>query len=484
MAARKPSPYDSAPIQHTSNSIRLIEVIQQSNGSCKYKFHTVRLEDKQPFIALSYAWGSSAALRKINLGGCEFRIGQNLYDALRSIADKTSQLQSLVGRPKLLFWIDALCINQKNVLERNHQVHLMSKIYSMSDLVLVWLGRRADHSELAANNIAAADGIITKEGVKALISLLSRPYWTRMWIVQEVILAHEICLLCGEDLISWDSLRGYARMCLGEQEEITGTHTHAEFSEYILEDQVKGGRDYLSRMGSTDWPVTEHWSLSRSKEASVEVDAPLKDKLRQTPGYDTIRARSLWSKQYSRLDKTIIRWSQRECKDPRDKVFAVLGITGITMDPYYEDMEADYAKPVELVYKEVLIGTLCSEKIYVKLGYGNFLSVDERIDLAYQLSSILGVNENHKIVAEARERFIAGWHEIKKEGSYFKETRLSPSDEVWELTYVRDVDPPPPQQQHLQVDTPVSFWSWPKDKIARWRRLPAVEERDDVAPDE
>jgi hypothetical protein len=99
MAVPASSPYDFAPLRYTSNSIRLIEMIPQQHNSWTYKFHTVRLEDNRPFIALSYAWGSAATSRKINLGGCEFQIGQNLYDALQSIADRTSQLRSLVVMP-------------------------------------------------------------------------------------------------------------------------------------------------------------------------------------------------------------------------------------------------------------------------------------------------------------------------------------------------------------------------------------------------
>jgi hypothetical protein len=356
----------------------------------------------------------------------------------------------------------------------------MSKIYSKADLVLVWLGQDADDSSLATRNIATANHIVTEQDVRALISLLSRPYWTRMWIVQEVILAHGIYLLCGQDLISWNALRRYAKMCLGEQDETKPLDAYAEFSDYILEEQIDGRRGHDSRMGIINRPLLTHWSPFGTEEASVVVDAYLKEKLRRTPGYDTIRARSLWSKQYSRLDKAIVRWSQRECNDPRDKVFAVLGITGITMDPHWEDMEADYAKPIEHVYKDVLIGTLCSEKIYVKLGYGSFLSRNERIDLADNLASILGVNKKHTVVEEARSRFIAGWRRKSAYGFLQPGPALSSSDDVWKLTYVKDAVTAP--QQLSPVSKVVTDWTW--DRGSETARLPVIEvTEEDIAPE-
>ncbi len=37
-------------------------------------------------------------------------------------------------------WVDAVCINQDDVVEKNHQVHLMKDIYGGATRVLVWLG--------------------------------------------------------------------------------------------------------------------------------------------------------------------------------------------------------------------------------------------------------------------------------------------------------------------------------------------------------
>ena len=93
----KPAVYNSAPLEYASNSIRLIEIIPTWN-KWKCQFHTVRLEDGQPFIALSYAWGSTAASRSINLAGHDFPIRANLYNALQSIVQQKAKLKNLLVR--------------------------------------------------------------------------------------------------------------------------------------------------------------------------------------------------------------------------------------------------------------------------------------------------------------------------------------------------------------------------------------------------
>jgi len=46
-------------------------------------------------------------------------------------------------------WIDALCINQSDVTERNQQVHMMGRTYSNAERVLVWIGLEDDQTQVA-----------------------------------------------------------------------------------------------------------------------------------------------------------------------------------------------------------------------------------------------------------------------------------------------------------------------------------------------
>jgi hypothetical protein len=83
--------------------------------------YTVDLDSQPEYRALSYEWGSSTPTVTIQCNDSNFEVTTNLAAALH-------RLRKLDG-PKI-FWIDALCINQKDLEERNQQVAQMGRIYS------------------------------------------------------------------------------------------------------------------------------------------------------------------------------------------------------------------------------------------------------------------------------------------------------------------------------------------------------------------
>lgn len=124
-----------------------------------------------------------------------------------------------VQRPDLL-WVDAICIDQRRVMERNHQVPLMRDIYSQATRVLVWLGDHDPPNEAIAAFTQAVDFIVTKikesngtldidlstfertmqdlghSGVCSAINSIFASQWhNRVWCVQEVALAQDVTLL-------------------------------------------------------------------------------------------------------------------------------------------------------------------------------------------------------------------------------------------------------------------------------------------------
>ncbi|KAI0140338.1 heterokaryon incompatibility protein-domain-containing protein [Pestalotiopsis sp. NC0098] len=103
--------------------------------------------DLQPYEALSYVWGSGGASQSILVSGTTLRIGQNLYQALLRLRHRLIE--------KVL-WIDAICINQADNQEKEHQIPLMLQIYQAASRVIVWLGEEADHSTQALNAIVKA----------------------------------------------------------------------------------------------------------------------------------------------------------------------------------------------------------------------------------------------------------------------------------------------------------------------------------------
>jgi hypothetical protein len=100
------------------------------------------------YVALSYAWGRQERFDDIDLNGSRFPVGKNLWQFLHHMRLRDKHIT---------LWIDAICINQSNVKERNHQVQMMRQIYSNAQSVSVWLGEAGDsrYSNVAMDYLAA-----------------------------------------------------------------------------------------------------------------------------------------------------------------------------------------------------------------------------------------------------------------------------------------------------------------------------------------
>lgn len=108
------------------------------------------------------------------------------------------------------YWIDAICIDQEDVLERGHQVDMMSSIYSKATTVFAWLGPVSKNLEAAVKcegDIARWWQMPPSDMRRAIQDLAQREYWTRMWIVQEFILPRRVILLVGHIKMTWKWLR-------------------------------------------------------------------------------------------------------------------------------------------------------------------------------------------------------------------------------------------------------------------------------------
>ncbi|KAM0259745.1 hypothetical protein ACHAQJ_003181 [Trichoderma viride] len=191
--------------------IRLLELSPSTDTSdMQGSFRAVELSNCPKYTALSYTWGEEANCREIKIGNEKILIRENLWWFLR--------LQSCSISKSKLFWIDAICINQSDVGERNHQVGMMRQIYANAADVYIWLGPESDDSAIAMDYITQkasreleAKGLgfrpvwSEREG-KALVELCERPYWRRMWILQEVINARHIAVWCGKKNFEWQLL--------------------------------------------------------------------------------------------------------------------------------------------------------------------------------------------------------------------------------------------------------------------------------------
>ncbi|KAH7310708.1 heterokaryon incompatibility protein-domain-containing protein [Stachybotrys elegans] len=151
------------------------------------------------YWALSYVWGDPLERKMILLNGTSFTVTLNLYQALHRLVQEP---QHVVDGAKL--WVDAICINQCDLAERESEVARMGDIYSLACGVDVWLGLPpSDYAQplQAWQEHYARDGDKGPEGllctdvsaagaiIHTIVRLSFEPYWERVWVIQELALA-------------------------------------------------------------------------------------------------------------------------------------------------------------------------------------------------------------------------------------------------------------------------------------------------------
>jgi hypothetical protein len=134
------------------------------------------------YEALSYVWGDLKDLWSISVDKYNLPITINLYAALLCLRDH------FIDR---IIWVDAICINQEDVIEKGMQVRYMAEIYSKASRVILWLGEAADDSDRALEEIhLAIDEMSTKPSVDqltkhAILTLLQRSWFERIWVREQ-----------------------------------------------------------------------------------------------------------------------------------------------------------------------------------------------------------------------------------------------------------------------------------------------------------
>ena len=194
--------YESLPVVDVP-IIRLVQLLPGRDWEpIEVVFDTATLEAE--YEALSYFWGDPSARSPIKCNGSRLDVTRNLKSALRDLRRPDT--------PRIL-WIDAICIDQDDINEREQQVGIMSDIYRSAKRTVVWLGETFVGNEpafmmvrrmysLYEGNIS--DGSLfmtikrdetrvklgdpatnpTEDELTALYSLLKRPWFSRMWVSQ------------------------------------------------------------------------------------------------------------------------------------------------------------------------------------------------------------------------------------------------------------------------------------------------------------
>jgi len=222
------------PLDPDRKEIRLIEILSPGTETSPAEccLSTVSLVGNPSFAALSYVWGDSLITENIILDGCAVPVTINLAEALRNVKQHWQQQNPGRDRNSFRLWVDAVCINQKDIRERNQQVQLMRSIYSQAEMVLSWLGpgyegmclalrtfhiiamevKGTEDDDLSLQwmekypSLCVQDEDRSEDGLgnkawTAMWNFFELPYWYRAWIFQELVLASNVLFVyCSESL--------------------------------------------------------------------------------------------------------------------------------------------------------------------------------------------------------------------------------------------------------------------------------------------
>jgi hypothetical protein len=290
-----PEVYRYSYVDSEACEVRIAEIEPAENRDdpikCKLTHHYLR--NNPTYKTLSYTWGEDDKSKRIIVDGKYLLISRNLDAALKRLR--------CLDKP-LYIWVDRICIDQEDILERSAQTSRMSYIYKQAKNLCVWLGEADVNSELAweliENLVDSTDGAIAaiindgarKNRLEALKALFRRPYWWRIWVIQEVNYGREngreVQVFCGDRQITWTKL--------------------LKMSENMA---LKPIHDVLV----TEYPndPTSIYSLTGG--------GPLKLKLSQ---YSEGEKPTLMELLYTHVSK--------HSSDPKDKVYALVGLAGFT----------------------------------------------------------------------------------------------------------------------------------------------------------
>lgn len=319
--------YDSVPLPRPDKQIRLLHRqashIDSTDDSWRLQLH--EFGDNCPsYIAISYVWGDTDdLLREVIVNEQRVQVRLTCWYALwqMSLRFETSTTP---------LWIDSICVNQRDDVEKSTQVAMMGPIYERALFVASCIGQGDDlrqfrkqyaqsqdleylsystslyhQLELGAGHLNDPIPFGTSETPHSqpqrslkpmripgdsewsLNDMNCRPYFTRMWIVQEVILARGVYLFCGTDSISWEEL------------------------ERVMDRQPPV---YHAIQGLIEW-------RRRLRRISVDEIGQQSQVPQEDSNHD--------SRDFAEIPNMcdlLLTFSQANCSDPRDKVYALLSL--------------------------------------------------------------------------------------------------------------------------------------------------------------
>jgi Heterokaryon incompatibility protein (HET) len=371
---RQQSPYN--PLNNSSREFRLLVLRpgpRTAHIRCRLRKSSLADIRLPAFVALSYTWTNSLYRLEplweenhlIEVNGYEFSVSRNLILALSELRDRS--------QPKT-FWIDAICIDQKNIEEKNHQVSLMKEIYGRAYSVIAWLGPEDNDSSRLLEFAAAITDQQNPETRQRMTlqelerrtrfnetyqAFFERSYWYRTWIIQEIFSAKRLYIQCGPVVINWKSLEVLHKLLIDEFHGAKLPSGQVLESMDDLHPWILGGAITRHQLESCISSGERFLDLSRVRNSS---------------------SKSLEGEKRRQLHRLLFENWDAVATDPLDKVFALLGLAS-DLDEY--DIVVDYDLTVNEVFTTVV-------ENYIRI-YGNLSIILPGLFRAQHIISQVGV---------------------------------------------------------------------------------------------
>ena len=425
---RRPHPFAYTPLP-TPTSIRLLRIKEEEINDefdlyrpIHCSLETVDLNDPPRYDALSYTWGSPVAVYSkpsdvssdaawaapafdITCDGQPFSVTTNLFTALLSIRFRTgaSGLRRVRSgwkggdgdeRPdeadyhalEPLIWIDQICINQADVLERAAQVRLMGRVYKQAAKVSVWLGGADVFSPSGLEFMVNLTTNIDKEtamklftplnfldavafraaGVEpvgprqwlAAYAFMNRSWFRRTWAIQEVALARNLTFTCGLATFPIQIIsRAFERL-----RETCGAYIMSHYARTFLGHSTAFSLEVSAFQEQTSERISIYQPDQDMQFCTLLADIV---SLRvEHLGYHhrSYQAGTIIRAEQYGLGEIVSQFRETVATDPRDKIYGFLGLAEaldhVTQSPKLPSV--DYGRSVEGVFTDAMQHLLCS----------------------------------------------------------------------------------------------------------------------------
>ena len=288
------------PLGESEFRILVLAPGRREDKEVRCSFLTASMSAPPEYEAVSYLWGGSndaqqtmVDIELLDSQGKPYLIftKSNLYNALRSLRHPKDARK---------FWVDALCINRSDDVEKNQQIAMKRSIFRNATNLCFWLGEDTN-SKAALNfvpkilDLVGIDKLVRDDsaidGWVAFVALLKNTVFSRLWLVQEVAVAQNVTLHCGQPAIHYGDLVDAVAMFVSFRDDIS----------HLFRRNKKNHKELADRK-------------LRMAERFIDISI------------NSLRTTSAGIQRLLSLEALVSQLSDLNASDPRDRIFSVLAI--------------------------------------------------------------------------------------------------------------------------------------------------------------